>query len=61
VRNKQIGTNNGLTGNIMQRVEIDKNKVLVPGDAISVPLTNANLINCLFKVAGEDVSVIYTV
>jgi len=45
----------------MQRVEIDKNKVLVPGDAISVPLTNANLINCLFKVAGEDVSVIYTV
>jgi len=31
------------------------------GDAISVPLSNTNLINCLFKVAGEDVSVIYTV
>jgi len=30
------------------------------GDAISVPLTNTNLINCLFKVANEDVAVIYT-
>jgi len=30
------------------------------GDAISVPLTNTNLINCLFKVANEKVTVIYT-
>lgn len=33
---------------------------LDPGDAISVPLTNTNLINCLFKVANEKVTVVYT-
>jgi len=33
---------------------------LVAGDAISVPLTNTNLIHCLFKVANEKVTVIYT-
>ena len=30
------------------------------GDAISVPLTNTNLVHCLFKVANEKVTVIYT-
>jgi len=30
------------------------------GDAVSVPLTNTNLINCLFKVANEKVTVVYT-
>jgi hypothetical protein len=30
------------------------------GDSISVPLTNTNLINCLFKVANEKVTVVYT-
>ena len=29
------------------------------GDAVSVKLTNTNLINCLFKVANETVAVIY--
>lgn len=33
---------------------------LAAGDAVSVPLTNTNLIHCLFKVANEKVTVIYT-
>jgi len=33
---------------------------LAAGDAIAVPLTNTNLIHCLFKVANEKVTVIYT-
>ncbi|MCJ7546800.1 MAG: hypothetical protein MUP30_08250 [Deltaproteobacteria bacterium] len=33
---------------------------LAAGDAICVPLGNVNLVNCLFKVGGEKVTVIYT-
>ena len=33
---------------------------LAAGDAIAVPLTNTNLVHCLFKVANEKVTVIYT-
>ena len=33
---------------------------LAVGDAIAVPLTNTNLVHCLFKVANEKVTVIYT-
>ena len=31
------------------------------GDAVSVPLANTNLVNCLFKVANEKVTVVYQV
>ena len=30
------------------------------GDAMSVPVTNTNQVNCLFKVGGEKVTVIFT-
>jgi len=30
------------------------------GDAVSVPLANTNQVNCLFKVGGEKVTVVYT-
>ena len=30
------------------------------GDAMSVPITNTNQVNCLFKVGGEKVTVVYT-
>ncbi len=30
------------------------------GDAMSVPVTNTNQVNCLFKVGGEKVTVVYT-
>ena len=30
------------------------------GDSVGVPLTNTNLVNCLFKVANEKVTVVYT-
>lgn len=33
---------------------------LAAGDSVSVPLTNTNLVNCLFKVANEKVTVVYT-
>ena len=33
---------------------------LAAGDSVGVPLTNTNLVNCLFKVANEKVTVVYT-
>jgi len=33
---------------------------LSAGDSVGVPLTNTNLVNCLFKVANEKVTVVYT-
>jgi hypothetical protein len=30
------------------------------GESVSVPVTNTNKINCLFKVGGEKVAVVYS-
>ena len=55
-------TNTGLVWVNFQAAGVDGTSYpLAAGDAISVPLTNTNLINCLFKVANETVAVIYQV
>lgn len=58
---RALTTNTGLTWVNFGAVAVDGTSYpLAAGDAVSVPLENTDDINCLFKVGGESVAVIYS-
>lgn len=58
---KAFTTNTGLVWVDFGTAAVDVACIpLDAGQSVSVPVTNTNKINCLFKVGGENVAVVYS-